>query len=83
MIYTPLETEFIKVAAARGAQVLTGGGMCVYQAAEAFQLFTGIAPDVDRMHQTFVRAQAAREAALVGQAQPGRKVGGDRGGGFL
>lgn len=66
VIYTPLETELIKAAAARGARVLTGGGMCVYQGAEAFQLFTGIAPDVDRMHQTFARALAAREATLAG-----------------
>jgi shikimate dehydrogenase len=66
VIYTPLETELIKAAAARGARVLTGGGMCVYQAAEAFQLFTGIAPEIDHMHQTFARALAAREATLAG-----------------
>ena len=65
VIYTPLETEFIKAAAARGARVLTGGGMCVYQAVEAFRLFSGITPDVERMHRTFMRALAARDAALA------------------
>jgi shikimate dehydrogenase len=65
VIYTPLETEFIKAARARGARVLTGGGMCVYQAIEAFRLFTGVAPDVERMHKTFLRALAARDAALA------------------
>jgi shikimate dehydrogenase len=65
VIYTPLETEFIKAAQARGCRVLTGGGMCVYQAAEAFRLFTGIAPDVGRMHRTFLSALAARDAALA------------------
>ena len=65
VIYTPLETEFIKAAAARGARVLTGGGMCVYQAVEAFRLFSGLAPDVERMHRTFMRALAARDAVLA------------------
>jgi len=68
VIYTPLETEFIKAARARGARTLTGGGMCVYQAVEAFRLFTGIAPDVERMHKTFLRALAARDAALAAQS---------------
>jgi shikimate dehydrogenase len=65
VIYTPLETEFIKAAAARGARVLTGGGMCVYQAVEAFRLFSGVAPDIERMHRTFLRALAARDTALA------------------
>jgi shikimate dehydrogenase len=38
--------------------VLTGGGMAVFQAAEAFRLFTGIPANTDRMLQTF--AQLAR-----------------------
>ena len=65
VIYTPLDTAFIKAARACGARTLTGGGMCVYQAVEAFRLFTGIAPDVERMHATFLRALAARDAALA------------------
>ena len=52
VIYTPIETAFIKAAAAKGAKVLTGGGMCVHQAAEAFRLFVGIEPDIKRMHST-------------------------------
>jgi shikimate dehydrogenase len=64
VIYTPVETEFIKLAAARGARVLTGGGMCVHQAAAAFQLFTGIAPDVARLHRAFAAGCAAREGAV-------------------
>ncbi len=38
VIYTPIETEFIQAAAAKGARVMSGGGMCVYQAVEAFRL---------------------------------------------
>jgi shikimate dehydrogenase len=63
VIYTPIETELIKAARAEGCRTLTGGGMCVHQAAESFRLFTGIAPDVARMHRTFATALAERDAA--------------------
>jgi len=62
VIYTPIETAFIEAAAAKGARVLAGGGMCVHQAAETFRLFVGIEPDVKQMHRTFARALAARDA---------------------
>jgi shikimate dehydrogenase len=65
VIYTPLETELIRLARSKGARTLTGGGMCVHQAAEAFRLFTGLTPDLPRMHQTFAQALAARDAALA------------------
>ena len=65
VVYMPIETAFIRAAAAKGAPVLDGGGMCVHQAAEAFRLFTGIAPDVARMHRTFLKALAARDAAVA------------------
>ena len=66
VIYTPIETEFIKAAAAKGARVLNGSGMCVHQAIEAFRLFTGITPDVARMHSAFATALAARDKAQLG-----------------
>jgi len=62
VIYSPMQTELIKAAAKKGARTLTGGGMCVYQAIDAFRLFTGIDPDVARMHRTFDAALAARDA---------------------
>jgi len=65
VIYTPVETEFLKAAAGKGARVLGGAGMCVYQAVEAFRLLTGIAPDVARMHGAFAKGLAARDAAMV------------------
>jgi shikimate dehydrogenase len=68
VIYTPAETELIKAAKARGARALTGGGMCVHQAVEAFQLFTGLAADVERMHQTFARALAERDRQTTQRA---------------
>lgn len=68
VIYTPIETEFIKAASGKGARVLTGGGMCVHQAAAAFRLFTGIEPDVARMHRTFAVALAVRDRAIAESA---------------
>ena len=63
VIYSPVDTAFIKAARAKGARTLTGGGMCVHQAAEAFRLFTGIEPDVERMARKFATALAVRDAA--------------------
>ena len=65
VIYTPLETELIKGARAKGARVVGGAGMCVFQAVESFRLFSGITPDVSRMHRTFSAAVAIRERTLT------------------
>ena len=65
VIYTPIQTAFLEAAAAKGARTLNGGGMCVHQAVEAFRLFTGIEPDVARLHRTFASARAARDKALT------------------
>ena len=61
VVYTPIETAFIQAAAAKGCRVMTGGGMCVHQAVEAFRLFTGVAPDLARLHRAFATALAARD----------------------
>ncbi len=61
VIYSPLETELVKAAAARGARVMGGAGMCVHQAVEAFRLFTGLTPDVARLHAAFAQAAAERD----------------------
>jgi shikimate dehydrogenase len=60
VIYTPLETEFLRAARTQGARVMGGSGMCVHQAAESFRLFTGLTPDLGRMRQTFAAAAARR-----------------------
>jgi shikimate dehydrogenase len=65
VVYTPLETALIASARARGCRVMTGGGMCVHQAAEAFRLFTGLAPDIGRMHALFDRIVKARDAEMA------------------
>ena len=56
VIYRPLETELIKAARGKGCAVLDGGRMVVGQAAAAFELFTGIPADAERMLATFRQA---------------------------
>ncbi|SPF78336.1 shikimate dehydrogenase [Pseudoprimorskyibacter insulae] len=53
IVYFPRETEFLATARAKGCQVLDGSGMAVFQAVRAFELFSGISPDPDRMRATF------------------------------
>jgi shikimate dehydrogenase len=65
VIYTPIETAFIKAASAKGARVMNGGGMCVHQAVEAFRLFTGVEPDLARLHRTFATALTMRDSAMA------------------
>ena len=53
IVYFPIETELLRVARSLGCRTLDGGGMAIYQAVGAFQLFTGIAPDAERMTRHF------------------------------
>lgn len=65
IVYFPIETELLRVARARGCRTVDGGGMAVWQAVGAFELFTGIKPDAARMEAHFRRmlAQGAVAAA--------------------
>jgi len=54
IVYMPLVTELLALAETKGCRTLPGGGMTVYQAAAAFELFTGIAPDAERMSRHFM-----------------------------
>ncbi|MFJ3336833.1 shikimate dehydrogenase [Streptomyces sp. NPDC086766] len=49
VVYRPLETALLRTARARGCATLDGGGMAVFQAVDAFRLFTGREPDSARM----------------------------------
>ena len=53
IVYFPLETELLRVARALGCRTVHGGGMAVFQAADAFRLFSGREPDADRMLRHF------------------------------
>lgn len=49
VVYNPLETKLLRDAKARGAKVIDGVGMLVYQAVASFKLWVGIDPPVDIM----------------------------------
>jgi shikimate dehydrogenase len=49
VVYRPLETELLSAAREAGCATLDGGGMAVFQAVDAFRLFTGREPDAARM----------------------------------
>jgi shikimate dehydrogenase len=53
IVYFPIETELVKRARQAGCRVLDGGGMAVFQAVKAFELFTGMRPNAERMMQHF------------------------------
>jgi shikimate dehydrogenase len=53
IVYFPLETELLQAARAIGCRTLDGGGMAVYQAAAAFEIFTGHRADGERMLRRF------------------------------
>ncbi|PLS01224.1 shikimate dehydrogenase [Neobacillus cucumis] len=51
IIYNPLETSLLREARERGAKVQNGIDMFVYQGALAFEKWTGISPDIQRMKE--------------------------------
>jgi shikimate dehydrogenase len=53
IVYFPLETELLRAAKRLGCRTLDGGGMAVFQAVEAFRLFTGRQANVERMLRHF------------------------------
>ncbi len=53
VVYFPLETALTTFARQQGCRVVPGGGMAVFQAVDAFRLFTGREPDVGRMIRYF------------------------------
>lgn len=54
IVYFPLETALLQAAREAGCRTLDGAGMAVYQAAEAFRIFTGLQADAERMRKAFV-----------------------------
>ncbi len=47
LVYTPIETAFLRQAADAGCRTVDGLGMLLYQAAPAFERWFGVRPDVD------------------------------------
>jgi shikimate dehydrogenase len=63
-VYSPLWTPLLVAAKAKGAAVLTGRELAVYQAADAFELFTGLKPSTTEMANAFDAVMAKRYAAV-------------------
>lgn len=58
LVYRPLKTELVRTARKAGCPTLDGGTMAVFQAADAFRLFTGTEPEPGRMLADFERLTA-------------------------
>ena len=56
IIYTPAETRFLREARLRGHVTLNGEAMLAGQGAAAFQLWTGVRPDLSLMKQKLRKA---------------------------
>ena len=63
-VYTPLWTPLLNAAKARGAEVMTGRELAIYQAADAFELFTGLKPSAVEMGNAFDAVMAKRYAKV-------------------
>ena len=59
-VYTPLWTPLLTAAKAKGASVLTGRDLAINASADAFKLFTGLAPPHAAMANAFDAVMAAR-----------------------
>jgi shikimate dehydrogenase len=60
IVYTPLETELIRSAKARGNPVAPGLGMLLHQAVRGFALWFGVTPEVTRELYDLVAADIKR-----------------------
>jgi shikimate dehydrogenase len=63
IVYRPLDTALLQAARAAGCPVLSGAGMAVHQAADAFELITGRPADRGAMLRDFDDLVAAEAAA--------------------
>jgi shikimate dehydrogenase len=63
VVYRPLLTPLLRAARDRGCRTLDGGRMAVFQAVYAFELFTGVTPDAERMLEHFAELVAEEEGA--------------------
>jgi len=61
IVYSPLETQLLKDAAARGHQTIDGLGMLMHQAVPSFEAFFGVKPGVTPgLRDTLVKVLLAR-----------------------
>jgi shikimate dehydrogenase len=61
-VYTPLWTPLLNAARARGAPVMTGRELAIFQAMDAFALFSGMKPSREAMSAAFDAVMERRAA---------------------
>jgi shikimate dehydrogenase len=59
-VYSPLWTPLLLAAKARGCEIMTGRELAIHQAADAFELFTGLKPSTAEMGRAFDAVLASR-----------------------
>jgi shikimate dehydrogenase len=62
-VYSPLWTPLLTAAKVKGAAVMTGRDLAIYQAADAFELFTGLTPSTVEMGIAFDDVMAKGSSA--------------------
>jgi shikimate dehydrogenase len=65
-VYTPLWTPLLLAAKAKGLRVATGRDLAIFQAADAFELFTGLTPSAIEIGNAFDAVMATRRASAYG-----------------
>jgi len=61
-VYSPLMTQLLTAAHAKGARIMTGRELAIHQAVDAFRLFTGQTPSSAVMAEAFDAVMAKRAA---------------------
>jgi shikimate dehydrogenase len=61
-VYYPLLTPLLAAAREKGARIMTGRELAIYQAADAFELFSGLVPSTEIIGAAFDGVMAARNA---------------------
>ncbi|HEU5335030.1 MAG TPA: shikimate dehydrogenase [Terriglobales bacterium] len=69
MVYSPAETPLVKLARARGAQIIPGAEMFVHQAARQFEIWTGKPAPLQEMQRVVERGIQAAAAAQESKAR--------------
>jgi shikimate dehydrogenase len=61
-VYSPLWTPLLLAAKTKGCQIMTGRELAIHQAADAFELFTGLKPSTAEMGSAFDAVLASRSS---------------------
>jgi shikimate dehydrogenase len=64
-VYSPLWTPLLQAAKTKGARIMTGRELAIYQAADAFELFTGLKPSSSDMGRAFDAVMEKRSASQM------------------